>query len=101
MDIEHSQMDSWSTLSLQPTFSSVSFHILTTSYRNILGTVKLEEVKESHMKICDNPYNLTAGIYFNLPLLHESAPLSVTMKDDESCNIQILHYVPQGIHGEE
>ena len=53
------------------------------------------------MDICDNPYNPTAEIKLTLPLLHKSAPLSVNIKKDELCNIQILHHVPQGTRGEE
>ena len=61
---------------------------------DFFGTVKLEEVKELNVKICDNPHNPTGGINLNFPLRHASAPLSVIMKDDESYNIPILHPVP-------
>ena len=80
--------------SFDPTFSSIPSHSFPTSYRNILGTLKLEEAKVLHMKICDKPCNPTANIKLTLPLLHKSSPLSVVIKDDESCNVSILHHVP-------
>ena len=46
------------------------------------------------MNIFDKTHNPTAGVKLNLLLLHESVPLSVMMKDEESYNIQILRPVP-------
>ena len=54
----------------------------------------LEDVTEIHMKIRDRPCDPSNSIKLCLPLLHYSSPMSVVMKDDEQCNIPILHRIP-------
>ena len=59
----------------------------------------LENVTELRMKIRDNPHNPSDGIKLHLHLILHSSPISVIMKDNESCNIPISHH-PQGTVGE-
>ena len=73
------------------TCSSVPSHSLPLSFRNMLGKVKLEDITEALLNTSSSPFNPNSGFNITVQLTPSTTPLNITMKDDASYNLPVLH----------
>ena len=70
--------------SFDETCFSIPSHILPLSFRNMMGHVKIEDVSKLHLNDASTPYDSTTGFTVTIALPHESAPMSISIRDDKS-----------------
>ena len=72
-------------------YSTVPSHSLSSSYRNVMGNLKVSDIHDIKLENSLTPFNSVDITCLTLPLPLEGIPLNIIFKDDHAFNLSYLY----------